>query len=300
MAFSKTLLFGCFISFFLSILLWRVITNATSPPPPPPLSSFLVSVITPTSQHRHDLHARLFLHFSTQTHPNKELLVFDSGSVPSPFFSSLRDTRVTYIHQLKAFSVNAIRNILVEKSRGEFIVHFDDDDFYAPNYISQMVSNLLEHNAQFIALSGYFVYSVRDQFFGYRDQTKDSRLAVSGSPSQSVLLTRDHSEAQLRHTVLAPTHCHGFSFVYTKSLHQRIGGFSENTSIDENNQFIASIQQHPEFNSYYVHDALPIALKIFHKRSLSEGVSQYVIPSFLVGVLFGSDLVEFLRSFPIV
>ena len=58
----------------------------------------LVSVVCPTSSARHWAHPLLYHSFATQTHPHKELLVFDTDGCRSPFFDALDDPRVSYFH----------------------------------------------------------------------------------------------------------------------------------------------------------------------------------------------------------
>jgi hypothetical protein len=58
----------------------------------------LVSVLTPTTSERHWTHAHVYRCFDQQTWANKELVVLDTGDVPSPFFTSLQDERVRYTH----------------------------------------------------------------------------------------------------------------------------------------------------------------------------------------------------------
>jgi hypothetical protein len=42
------------------------------------------------------------------------------------------------------------RNWLVQHATGDYVAHFDDDDYYAPHYISRMVSQILELDVVFI------------------------------------------------------------------------------------------------------------------------------------------------------
>ena len=69
----------------------------------------------------------------------------------------------------RKISIGEKRNILIEKAKGEIIVQFDDDDYYAPNYVSSMVSALTHLGADLINLRGWFLYDVRSDFFGYWD-----------------------------------------------------------------------------------------------------------------------------------
>ena len=66
---------------------------ARSPSPPP-----LLSVLSPTTFERSWAHESLYRCFAHQSYANKELVVLDTGVAPSPFFSSLDDTRVRYTH----------------------------------------------------------------------------------------------------------------------------------------------------------------------------------------------------------
>ena len=42
------------------------------------------------------------------------------------------------------------RNWLAQHATGDYVAHFDDDDYYAPHYISRMVSQILELDVVFI------------------------------------------------------------------------------------------------------------------------------------------------------
>eukprot|EP00316_Scyphosphaera_apsteinii_P021919 CAMPEP_0119331874 /NCGR_PEP_ID=MMETSP1333-20130426/81583_1 /TAXON_ID=418940 /ORGANISM="Scyphosphaera apsteinii, Strain RCC1455" /LENGTH=159 /DNA_ID=CAMNT_0007341573 /DNA_START=114 /DNA_END=590 /DNA_ORIENTATION=+ len=78
-------------------------------PPPTPLPPLpntpstaactlpLVSVVVPTSTERHWAHSTLYACFAHQTYPNLELLVLDTGSKASHFFTTgCDDPRVRY------------------------------------------------------------------------------------------------------------------------------------------------------------------------------------------------------------
>ena len=76
-------------------------TERTPPPLPREVAGPekpLVSVLAPTTSDRHWAHANLYRCFDHQNWPNKELVVLDSGSKASPFFTSLSDPRVRYQH----------------------------------------------------------------------------------------------------------------------------------------------------------------------------------------------------------
>jgi glycosyltransferase involved in cell wall biosynthesis len=151
----------------------------------------LVSVTMPTYE-RSDRHALAYSQFDCSRYPNKELLVLDDSLHPSPFFSSLADPRVVYLHSRLRMSVGAKRNELARRARGFAIVHQDDDDTYAPEYISAMVSHLW--NADFVKLS---VFNVLDERTSRKWQW-DTRLGLASND-----VTRWG---------------YGFSYVYRRSL----------------------------------------------------------------------------------
>ena len=102
-------------------------------------------------QHMHEAIYQCFLH---QDHPDRDLWVLDDSAVPSPFLCSVRerDERVHYIHHGSRITIGHKRNALIEQSRGDVIAHFDDDDWYAPQYLSSMIDRLTRHDADFVKL----------------------------------------------------------------------------------------------------------------------------------------------------
>ena len=79
--------------------------DAEHPPLPLPSATALVrpplvSCVVPTTGGRQWCHAQLHARFDSQTYPNKELVVLDDAPTPSPFFSTLTDHRVRYVHRL--------------------------------------------------------------------------------------------------------------------------------------------------------------------------------------------------------
>ena len=56
-----------------------------------------ISIITPTYGRERYLPG-LYRNFAEQTHADRELLIHDDSPEASPFFSTLRDPRVSYLH----------------------------------------------------------------------------------------------------------------------------------------------------------------------------------------------------------
>tara|TARA_B110000046_G_C12699375_1_gene275904 strand:- start:99 stop:266 length:168 start_codon:yes stop_codon:yes gene_type:complete len=47
---------------------------------------------------------------------------------------------VTYLYQRDHQTIGQKRNLAIQHATGDIICHFDDDDLYAADYISTMVS----------------------------------------------------------------------------------------------------------------------------------------------------------------
>lgn len=139
-----------------------------------------VSVVCPTYARRHRFHESLYRCFCGQEWPDKELIVLDTGGEPSPFFTGActesrclgghggggvevlapsRDPRVLYVHVPSyPLTLGHKRNQLLELASGEIVAHFDDDNFYTPQYLPTMVAQLRESRAQLVELGATFAW----------------------------------------------------------------------------------------------------------------------------------------------
>jgi hypothetical protein len=115
------------------------------PPSPTPTSLHdtepLISCIMPT-RNRSEWVRQSLDYFARQDYPNRELIIIDDGSddldavLPS-------DPRIRYIRSLRPISIGAKRNLGCEAAVGTIIVHWDDDDWYAPNRLSAQAAPIL-------------------------------------------------------------------------------------------------------------------------------------------------------------
>lgn len=194
----------------------------------------LVSVVCPTSEKRHPFHPLLWECFSKQLYEPKELIVIDTGDRPSAFFEhkAKEDRRIVYrffrvldsregnkmdavlchdsrgIRSLseltgtkqprrsekEAWSLGLKRNVANHLARGAAIAHFDDDDLYAPDYLSFMMQNLFQAEedgmrhtcgssgltAAAATLSEWHMVNIADQSFGFLNPLTDSLLEKDG------------------------------------------------------------------------------------------------------------------------
>jgi glycosyltransferase involved in cell wall biosynthesis len=126
----------------------------------------LVSIITPTFGRGEFLEA-IATCVKSQHYRNVEWLVLDDSEQPSGALSALPADAVRYMHIAERLSIGEKRNRLVDMARGELIAHFDDDDYYGPNYLSTMVGTLETAKADFVRLTGFFAAHLNQGQIGY-------------------------------------------------------------------------------------------------------------------------------------
>ena len=119
-----------------------------------------VSCICPT-YNRHDWLEDCIKMFIKQTYKEKELIIIDDS--PTPFkHMLLQNTQVKYFHYKKRFSsIGKKRNVCVEKSTGDIITHWDDDDYNHPKRIEKQVEKLKKDKLNMIVFDDTILLDVK-------------------------------------------------------------------------------------------------------------------------------------------
>jgi glycosyltransferase involved in cell wall biosynthesis len=108
-----------------------------------------------------------------QTMMDIEWIVLDNSSDRAAMFDHIKDGRVRYSHRVEEMRIGTKRNELCSLATGEIIALFDDDDFYAPNYLARMLDLIDSTRADFVKLFGFFLYHRVHDLFGYWDLTSN-------------------------------------------------------------------------------------------------------------------------------
>jgi len=146
----------------------------------------------------------------SQTYANWELVVVDDGSVDDTFERAMRyaaeEPRIT-VYRQSNIGCGRARAVAIERSSGDFIVHFDADDIMLPR--------CLEAYAAFISANpDYSVYSCNGERF---DDGSQSELIFSGSEADKV------REFELEEMV--QQNCiSGLAAVFSRAKYVRAGG----------------------------------------------------------------------------
>lgn len=133
----------------------------------------LVSVMMLTTADRKEylkLALRLVLQ---QSYPNIEVIVVDdsaTGPLDTSTLPLLQHPMVKYHHMPQHMSIGAKRNVAVERSKGDVLIHWDDDDLFSPDRVLHQVQPILDGDADMTVLSLRYVAWVgsnRIDFFDY-------------------------------------------------------------------------------------------------------------------------------------
>lgn len=138
-----------------------------------------VSCIMPTANR--PLHVPLAVdYFLNQDFRDAELVIIDDGI--EPVKDLLPDHyRIKYFYTDPLGSIGNKRNFACEKAKGEIIIHWDDDDYYAENWISKQVKAIEESNADICGLNEIVFFSpLRQKYWKYAD-TSGERPWLSGA-----------------------------------------------------------------------------------------------------------------------
>lgn len=253
-----------------------------------------VSVICPT-YNRHNRHQNLYAAFKNQTYPDKELLILDDSDKLSPYFILINDPEVNYAHIPKRKSIGEKRNLLIEKAQGTFIAHFDDDDYYAPQYLETMIKSI--GAADLIKLSKWLVWKECDGTLWEWDTRSFNPLhfKISGNKAGSrILKTTKYKRKLLDEWVEANIWGFGFSYVFRKSLWEECP--FDDIDYGEDYDFVARAKKLHK-SLIHIPDEDHLVLHTMHSRSSTSNIfPQYRLKTTKAIAYFGEGVKPWLTN----
>lgn len=117
----------------------------------------LISAIMPT-RGRPQFAARALDCYLAQTYRERELVIVDDADAPSFPLPPLIDG-VEYYRLARRLTIGAKRNLACARSRGEVIVHWDDDESCAPGRIQDQIDRMAFAK---VLVTGYHSMLFRD------------------------------------------------------------------------------------------------------------------------------------------
>jgi glycosyltransferase involved in cell wall biosynthesis len=122
------------------------------------MSKMLVSCILPT-RGRQEWARQAVECFLSQDYPNRELIVLDDSKDPSFEPGGFTDFPCDVLYQRSALrNIGAKRNMCCELTRGDWICHFDSDDWSAPDRISRQLRLLEDAGKSLVAFHSLLFY----------------------------------------------------------------------------------------------------------------------------------------------
>jgi glycosyltransferase involved in cell wall biosynthesis len=120
----------------------------------------LVSCIMPTAD-REKYVPYAIKYFLAQDYANKELIIMDDGQHSVKHLIPHNDC-IHYMYNNQQKSIGLKRNLACDQANGEIIVHWDDDDWHATDWISAEVYFLTTYNADLTGMQHIYYYSAPD------------------------------------------------------------------------------------------------------------------------------------------
>ncbi len=251
----------------------------------------VISITTPTFN-RHRLLERQHRVVIAQTVQDFEWLILDDGPEPSAYFAGLTDPRIRYHHHAGGrMSVGAKRNWLAQRAEAPVIAHFDDDDYYAPDYLKTMLELLSRHGADMAKFSAWFIYSRKHAQLAYWNTAHTRGLhyrMFAGDAITPVILSEEDSRRFETHYA-----GFGYNYVYRKLVWRDIR-FPE-TNFNEDYGFASAAIA---AGCRYAHfpDTDGLCLQIMQPDGVSVAWPQFLLPDFLLPRLFQPMALELLMA----
>ena len=240
-----------------------------------------ISVIVPT-RNRASFLPQLLELYRNQTWKNKELLVLDDSEQENETFKDLAKSHsdIKYWHRSQKLSIGGKRNALVSESTGEIIAHFDDDDYYAPNYLSWMHGEMKTNHADLVKLAGWFALHQESNTLGFWDTTdfKSAHHIFCGTDNISC-----HKGAFSANDLRSFMTGYGFSYFYKKECWSK-SRFPDRDH-GEDSIFVEQLITANK-RVQLSQDGSGVCLHIIHHGNTSKCFPNYIIPRCLEHKLF--------------
>ena len=240
-----------------------------------------ISVIIPT-RNRASFITRAVGLFRAQDWANKELLILDDSDTEN--INVKRQTKmhqdIQYFYQTRRLTIGEKRNILASRCTGELIAHFDDDDYYSPQYLSWMFNALQKADADLVKLSGWYVLHQKSGTLGFWD-TED--FTSQNHTFCGDLEVRAEQRTFSREELESFVSGYGFSYLYKKASWEKAN--FPNQSHGEDSIFVEKLRQNNN-RIHFAHDEEAICLHIIHPSNTSRCFPNYILPKALCQKLF--------------
>lgn len=131
-----------------------------------------VSCIMPTAN-RAKFVPLAIANFLNQDYRNAELIIIDDGKEPVKDLVP-KHHRIKYFYEQTVSNIGTKRNLACKQAKGEIIMHWDDDDWYAGDWISRQLTAIESSGADICGLNDILFFSpVVNKFWRVVDKKMD-------------------------------------------------------------------------------------------------------------------------------
>lgn len=138
-----------------------------------------VSCIMPTNN-RSQFIEEAIQQFLNQDYPYKELIIADDGN-DSIAHLVPNHPEIKYFRIEERMTIGAKRNFCCEKAIGEVIIHWDDDDWYASDWLKYQMFTLQSSKADICGLSELYFYNPKTREAWKYKYPKENRVWAAGA-----------------------------------------------------------------------------------------------------------------------
>ncbi|OJE33653.1 glycosyl transferase [Bacillus thuringiensis] len=141
-----------------------------------------VSVVTCTNKPQ--FIENIILNYINQTWINKELiLILNKNDLDIHYYQEkITHYKNIFIYQLpEETSLGSCYNFAAKKTNYDYIATFDDDDFYAPNYITDLMHAFQYTDADIVGKLSYFIYFEDKEILAIRNPYQEYKYLDSTS-----------------------------------------------------------------------------------------------------------------------
>ncbi|WP_019926928.1 glycosyltransferase family 2 protein [Nocardia sp. BMG111209] len=246
-----------------------------------------VSVICPTYQRPKYLR-RQVENFLAQTYGGAlEMIVFDDSPEPSGhlFDPEYEERGVRYHHMpAERLTIGSKLQAMAKLARGQLIAVFDDDDYYAPQYIERMVRFL--GDADFCTLSRWFAYSPEQRTFAYWASDILSPTHYVFSPWEPVAAMPISTDGWNPDWVIDKLWGYGFSYIWRKNTLPQVE-IADITFADVcwDWDFYRKVKK-AGLKAVCAPDNEGLIIHILHPEATTKMFPQYILPEFMLADYF--------------
>jgi glycosyltransferase involved in cell wall biosynthesis len=242
-----------------------------------------VSVICPTYERSAQLREMIGYYRAQTFNGALELLILDDSPEPSEFLANgqYRNAGVRYIHRSgDRMSIGAKLNALMEQARGDVLMRFDDDDYYAPAYVERMLELLSDND--YLTLSGWFAYSPKHRKFCYWETDVLSPVHFVLSPYDP-FVAMSTVGAEPPDSWMRWRNGYGFASAWRRRVADAVR--FPDRSDGEDAEFFERVVN-AGFQAGHAADAEGLVLHVIHQNNMSKVLPQYLLPDFALGKYF--------------